>query len=371
MIGRRYDGEETTAVSRKERGVPDLEGDLARTPVMHVLDAFSAHRASGLLRIDGPTGETVQLWLRNGEIVLGARLGADGVPRPDLAHRLVTAGVVDVGQVRAAHRSVAATGVTIIEALLASGRLRQRQLGPHRTEVLLDAIATAVSWRQGSWRLHPAARVPHLPGMALAGLKAAAATRSDELGGAESFAGMVHGVPQLTPSRNYTGFDLSPEAWAVLSVVDGIRTTGEIAAACGLTDAEAVQVVAALAEESLLAPEMPRGRTPAGPPPVAPPPVGPPPAARPTDVAAVDDLQVITAAQIVETPEVPEPAPVAAGADAGRDSSSEGRNDTAALMRELSGLGLADEPNATPTIRQPRGAPPTPEADRKRRRFGR
>jgi hypothetical protein len=154
------------------------------------------------------------------------------------------------------------------------------------------------------------------------------AARTAELGDAAVYAEAVDAVPRLEPFRVYAELDLAPEAWAVLAVVDGIRTTGKVAAVCGLTVPEGVDVVGALVAEGLLgthaepstppvalpAPRATADATPAPPP--------------------VDDLQV------VHTPE-----------------NAEG-TDTAAFLRELSGLTGAGP--AVPVAATPVSAPSAP-----------
>jgi hypothetical protein len=324
-----------------------LDGDLAHTPVTDLIQALAEERATGLLTVHEPGGGSVGIWLRDGDAVLGELRDAHGTPRPDLLHRLQTAGLLEAAQVAAARDA----SPQPVEHLLARGLLRPRRLVPLVTELLLDAVTTAADWASGRWHLDAAAPVPGFAGMPAARLLSRAAERAGELGPPTA----VTAIPRLVPFRTYAAHDLAPEAWAVLAVADGARSTGDIAATCGLTIAEAVHVVDALVGEGMLrtAPER------SGPPVMLPAPRRPAPPRAP---APVDDLQVIT---------TPEPAEIP-------------RPDTTALLRELSGLGSVESASAPPVPPPgpltspplPRFAPadpptPTDEVARKRRLFGR
>jgi hypothetical protein len=217
---------------------------------------------------------------------------------------------------------------------------------------MVDAVATAATWTAGEWELDDMAAVPRLPSLPVGGLLARAADRIAEH--SEDFTGAVHAVPLLEPFPSYAGLDLAPEAWAVLSVADGVRTTGEVAAACGLTLSEAVHAVGALVAEEILRTALaPLGR-----------PVVVPASRRPQAPAApapLDNLRVITVPPVAEPPsaELPErlpptaapvadlpfvPSPAAPGPDP----------DTAAFLRELSALtGEIQRIDAAPTATVP------------------
>jgi hypothetical protein len=143
-------------------------------------------------------------------------------------------------------------------------------------------------------------------------------------------------VPRLEPFRAYTGRDLAPEAWAVLSVTDGVRTTGQVAAACGLTVPEAIDVVTALVEEGLL-------RT----------------------LAEAAALPVVLPAPRLALPAVPILAPI----DDLQVIRTPDGTDTAAFLRELS--GLTGPVTVAPATVAPVTAPPVPEEPKRRRLFGR
>ncbi|HEY0358884.1 MAG TPA: DUF4388 domain-containing protein [Mycobacteriales bacterium] len=309
-------------------------GELSDLPLTALLPTLAGTRTTGLLTLTEPDAGSVRLWLRGGEVVLGERRDTEGTLRPDLLQRLLTAGLVDTGQAATARE---AGGV---EYLLTAELLPARRLAAHVTELLLDAFTTAAAWTAGGWELDPAAPVPALASLPVGALLARATERTTGLGDPDAHGLSVAAVPRLVPFRSYAGLDLAPEAWAVLSVADGARSTGRVAAACGLTVAEAVDVVDALVAEGLL-------RTladPAAAPVVLPAP-RPAPAAAPP-LAPVDDLQVI------QTPDQP---------------------DTAAFLRELSGLTGA-EPATPASVTTPAvTAPPAPEEHKpaRRRLFGR
>jgi hypothetical protein len=310
-------------------------GELGDLPLTALLPAFAGTRTTGRLTVTEPGAGSVRLWLRGGEVVLGERRDADDTLRPDPLQRLLTAGLVDTRHAAAAREGGG------VEYLLAAELVTRRRLAAHVTELLLDAFTTAAAWTAGGWELDPAAPVPSLDSLPVGELLARASERTAELGDPAAYAQAVATVPRLEPFRSYAGRDLAPEAWAVLSVTDGSRTTGQVAAACGLTVAEAVHVVGALVAEGLL-------RTIAGP--AAAPVVLPAPrqALRAVPaLAPVDDLRVIHTPDAADQP------------------------DAAVFLRELSGLTVPATGDPGPAA--PVAAPPAPESPKpaRRRLFGR
>ena len=305
-------------------------GELGDLPLTALLPTLAGARTTGLLTVREPGEGSVRLWLRAGEVVLAERRDGDGTLRPDLLQRLLTAGLVDTRQAAKARE---AGGV---EYLLVAELLPPRRLAAHVTELLLDAFTAAAAWTGGDWDLDPSASVPALGSLPAGAVLARAAERTAEVGDPAAAGHAAGAVPRLEEFRAYADRDLAPEAWAVLSVADGVRTTGQVAAACGLTVAEAVDVVAALVGEGLL-----RTRVePAALPVVLPAPRPALPAA--PVLALLDDLQVI------RTPD---------------------RSDTAAFLRELS--GLTGPAPVAPAAVVPATAPPVPEEPKRRRLFGR
>jgi hypothetical protein len=315
-------------------GVDVPHGELADLPLTALLPSLAGTRTTGLLTVREPAAGSVRLWLRGGEVVLGERRDADGTLRPDLLQRLLTAGLMDTRQAAAAREAGG------IGHLLATDLVPRRRLAAHVTELLLDAFTTAAAWTGGSWDLDPAASVPELGSLSAGALLARSGTRTTELADA-AYAEATGAVPRLEPFRAYAGADLAPEAWAVIAVTDGVRTTAQVAAACGLTVPEAVDVVGALVTEGLA-----KTLTDSAVAPVVLP--APRPVAATNAAAAptpVDDLRVIL------EPETPAP------------------TDTAAFLRELS--GLTDPATAEHAGSAPAAAPAEPAKPARRRLFGR
>jgi hypothetical protein len=302
-----------------------VRGDLTHTSLTALLPDLAASGTTGLLTVRAPgDGEVhlgvrvaeVRLWLRDGEVVVGEARDDTGTARPALLHRLRTAGLPSTRDTAGAR----ADSVPV-EHLAIPPRL----LAPHVTELLVEAFRTAAAWTEGDWELDAMTAVPRLPSLPVATLLSRAADRAAEF--TDDLADTVAAVPVLEPVAAYAGLDLAPEAWAVLSLADGVRTTGEVAAACGLTVPEAVHVVAALTGEGILHTR----HSPLGPPVVLPAP------RRAEAPAPVDDLRVITLPPDTEAPVPPVPRPgqaafVQCPAAPGPDP------DTAAFLRELSAL---------------------------------
>lgn len=334
----------------------ELAGDLDRTPLAALLPALAGE--TGLLTLTDPTAGSVRLWLHADGAVLAERRDASGHPRPELLHRLQTAGLLAAGEA-AAVRSTAG-GRLPVEHLVDSGRVRPRQLAPHVTELLFDAVATAAAWTDGEWTLDRSATVPAFPAWPAETLLASAADRAAESGSAAELAAAASAVPALEPARAYADVDLAPEAWAVLTLTDGSRSTSAIADLCGLTVAEAVHVVGALSTAGLLrcgaAVEAP---------------VFVPSPHRAVVPPFLDDLQVIMSSQ----PDSDEPAAAAAAPPGvSPPPSSSGHPalhaDTAAFLRELSAFTEHGEPS--PAEPPPARAPAEPTSKTPRRRlFGR
>jgi hypothetical protein len=320
-----------------------VQGELAHTPLTALLPALAASGTTGLLLVraagdDDVRVAEVRLWLRDGETVLGEARDPFGTPVPALLDRLRTAGLLsarDAADARADDVPVEHLGIP------------PHELAPHVGELLVESFRTATAWTAGDWELDATAAVPRLPSLTVGALLYLAAERVAEF--PDTLADAVLAVPVLEPFGPYAGLDLAPEAWAVLSLADGVRTTGEVASACGLTVPEAVHVVGALTAEGLLR----TTRYPLGPPVVLPAP------RRAEAPAPLDDLRVITLPPVAEpaAPPVPRaeaerfvPSPAAPGPAPG----------TAALLRELSALTgeiervVPDAPGSS--------EPPTPAA---------
>jgi hypothetical protein len=315
-------------------GVLEPTGDLTDAPLMPLLQALTADLSSGVLTVTHPFAGSVRLWLRYGEPVLAERRDAEGTPRPALLRRLTTAGLVD------------APDGTPVEALLAAGTPGPRRLAPHVTELLLDAVTDAAGWPSGRWTLDTLAPVPPLPPLPIAALVAAVAERNALLAEA---AGAAGAVPTLAVIRTGVGADLAAESWAVVCRADGVRTTADLAAACGLTLLEAIVLVAELSAEGILR----SGAAPIGPPVVVPAPRRAPETA---PLPLVDDLQVITSPSLPPLPPLPPPAPPSLPSPPSLPAHG---SDTAAFLRELS--GLVDEVEAAlPESALPESALPEP-----------
>jgi hypothetical protein len=323
--------------------VLDPAGDLAQTPLTMLLQAFAADRRTGALTVTHPSAGSVRLWLRSGDAVLAERRDGNGVPRPALLHRLRTAGLLDtheaaaLGNVSGSSAAGSSTLGSPVDGVLDAGVPGPRRLAPHVTELLLDAVTEAANWTTGSWVLDPMAPVPLLTPVPTGTLLADVSERVTEFGSPATLADAAAAVPVLAMVRANEGFELATEAWAIVALADGVRTVGQIAAACGLTVAEAVGIVAALSAEDIVR---------CGPTPAARPVVVPAPRRAPEQAVLlplVDDLQVIL------SPPVQRPLPPL----------DDMRTDTAAFLREFSGLideagtgtrnaGTAPEPATAP-----------------------
>ncbi len=357
-----------------------LNGDVAETPLSVTLEFLALQSATGCLHITDPAGDESLVYLRAGALCvvvmprpgrpLGTRLVSSGALGPEaLAEALSGQGD---GHTDAPDRALG-------ELLVGQGWADGSAVEAFAIEQLLADGAKLIGLAAGRWQFIDdetmRGGVPDgvLPAELL--LEVQERQRAMDL-----LAGLVPG-PQVIPALSglselsvllelpgagtaVDNRELSADAWAVLSVADGARSLQEIAQRCAFTMFEATSVVADLVDRGsleivggasaaveIVAPNVEVIDLAAGA-------VVPAEAVESAPVsllqpdlrnaaALLSELSRELIPEVVEVPPDPvEAKPMSVVADmpaVNRD------NDTAALMRELSFLGLDDSPDSPPS----------------------
>lgn len=297
-----------------------MAGEGGSTSVEAVLTDLAARAATGCLSVRDEQGAQAELYLRDGQVYAVTVPGR----RPRLGARLTTSGALDPARLAEALevQRTELQGWRLGELLVHLGHVDRAVVEAYVVEQLEDAVTDLLGWPVVAWRFRPNRRTRQdvAPPSDVAELLAHARSRRVEWATVVAETGGALGVPELvdrddpftSPDDPLDGADrsrapLDPAQWALLSRVDGRRTLGMLATACGLTLFEAGQVVRHLLAQGLVTvrrpvvvpddPEPSAAPAPAvAPAAAAAPPLAPAPAlpagplpARPGSPAAVED----------------------------------------------------------------------------------
>lgn len=222
------------------------------------LDAFSL---ADILQLLGSTNKTGALHVRRGDAhgAVHLRDGAVCGARPDvsrqaLGRRMVGAGLVDDDALAAAiERVVDEPALGLGRALADAGGLDETLVLEVATEQATDAVFDLLRWSDGEFAFLEDELDLDDMGANLPVEEVIAEGRRR----LESWATLTTVVPSpaavLSLSPCPDGMSASREEWALLSLVDGVRTVGELVALSARGEYVVVSVLAGLIERGLLA----------------------------------------------------------------------------------------------------------------------
>jgi hypothetical protein len=222
-----------------------LRGDLASSPLEHLLAELATDAVTGCLYIADPEGGEVHLYVTNGQLV-----GVRPVPSRDpLGPRLVSAGLVDAEQLSAALSALDGGGrpaVSLADVLLEPGDadlapVESAHVDTVAEELALDIVERIDGWTSGAWRfrrrLQPARPLSDPIGCAhLVQLVVGRRAERDELARRLSPEGLA--LAELVPTLGQLP-EVADEAGlhaAARRFIDGQRCVGEIARLTGYSE---------------------------------------------------------------------------------------------------------------------------------------
>ncbi len=221
------------------------------------LDAFSLPDVFQLLSLTKKSGG---LHLTNGQVSgvvyfsTGAVTGAvSDLERQALARRLVGLGAVDDSALRRAVERAAADGAGVARALLEAGAVDGALVQRLAMEQAVDAVFDLLRWPNGDFSFGMGDENPDDVGLAVAAdqIVGEATSRRD---GWESLSRMIPSpdvvltMPVVLPED--TAID--PESWALLSLIDGVRSVGDLVDVSGAGQYSVVSTLSTLIQRGLL-----------------------------------------------------------------------------------------------------------------------
>lgn len=310
-------------------------GQLADKALADVLQELADQRATGELVVHGPDGESGRIDLRDG-LVTGASAQV-----PALAARLVSGAALTPEVLDFLEHGTPAGLPSNEESarLLAEyGCAGALELSSALTEMVHDSVRQLCDWDSGSWELRPASARAAGSAAAVVDLLPRLEQRRREWASLAAVLGGAEATPRWAGTPTCGRLDgLSSESWALLCRIDGNRRLCDLALECGFTLLEAARALLALVSRGLVV--------------------------VPAPVLDLTEPRVLTNAGVHSGHAAPAPIPDAptAAPPPPREPA-----DTASLLRELSSLGLEDEP-VVPA--RPAGlAGRVPQQDRKGKR---
>jgi len=215
-----------------------------------IILGLAAQEASGCLTITGPGGDEGLVWFRDGQVY------AVSVPgrRPLLGVRLVTAGAISPDQLNSAleMQRTEMSGSRLGEVLVRLRLVNRRVIENFALEQQRDMLAELLGWPvESHWFRNGAkTRTDLAPFLDVTELLKQAHIRQqqwplvvDEIGG-------VDVVPLPTGAAPHA--ELTASEHVVLGLVDGVRNLVDIADDCGFTVYEAADVLLGLAAAGLV-----------------------------------------------------------------------------------------------------------------------
>lgn len=226
-----------------------LEGTLDAFSLPDIFQLLSFTKKTGTLHLRRETGHGV-VHLRAGAVTGGR---AD-VSRQELGRRLLGAGLVDDEILASAAEDLAGDPELSLAQLLAEkGRLDVNTVREIATEQATDAVFSLLRWTDGEFAFVMDEGDPDDLG-ALVPVEQVVAEGERRI---TAWAAMVESVPapDAVVALNTAPEDdpsASRDEWALLSLVDGRRTVGDLVALSGRGEYAVVSGIAALVERGLL-----------------------------------------------------------------------------------------------------------------------
>ena len=227
----------------------NLEGSLDAFSLPDVFQLLSLTKKSGGLHLtDGQVRGVVSF--ADGAIT-GATADAD---RQSLARRLVGIGVVDDAALRRAIERAGNDRVGIARALVEAGAIDAETVRALAAEQTVDAVFDLLRWSQGDFAFALDEANPDDVGIALpADQVVAEATRRRLMWDSASKVIPSPDVVLVMPVVLPNDPTVTRDEWALLALVDGSRTVGELVELSGAGQFSVVSALAALVQRGMLA----------------------------------------------------------------------------------------------------------------------
>jgi hypothetical protein len=221
------------------------------------LDAFSLPDVFQLLSLTKKSGG---LHLTNGQVSgivyfsAGSITGAvSDIQRQALARRLVGLGAADDAALRRAVERATADGAGVARALLEAGAVDAALVQRLALEQAIDAVFDLLRWPNGDFSFGMGEENPDDVGLAVTTEQVVsdATSRRDAW---ESLSRLIPSpdvvltMPVVLPEET----SLEPEAWALLALIDGARSVGDIVDVSGAGQYTVVSTLAALIQRGLV-----------------------------------------------------------------------------------------------------------------------
>ncbi len=220
-----------------------MRGDLSETPAADVCRALASADATGVLDIEGPDGRGAVV-LRDGHVVAAT----SPTPRARIGDRLVHAGLLAEEGLTEVLRSQARaephqrTGALLVgRGLVPLEAVRQVV-----QEQVIDAVFDLVRWRSGAYRFDVGGltEVPEVPlRIPVDQLLVEVARRQRQWDELEVVIPDLDAVPTFRPGAEPATASLTPDEFAVLASIDGVRSIRELANDLGYGQFEAARIV--------------------------------------------------------------------------------------------------------------------------------
>lgn len=272
-------------------------GQLADEPLAGVLARLGQEQATGTVLVRVGAQPVGRVSVRDGMVV-----GASGERPRSLLTRLVVGAALSPEAAELFERGGPGALADPARRLVETGSADAAAVGAAVVEGVYEALDELCARTSGSWEFVAQEPSVRAAGAMVSDLLPGVTQRRKEWSALAGVLGSMHVAPQLAaPWIRGRTQGLVPEGWAVLCRVDGLRRVVDLADECGLTLLEVGRVLVDLLERELL---------------------------------------VLPAV----APAAPPPAAPAAATSAERPAEPPQLTDMAALLRELSSLGLDDEP---------------------------
>lgn len=221
------------------------------------LDAFSLPDVFQLLSLTKKSGG---LHLTNGQVsgtvyfAAGSITGAiSDIERQAMARRLVGMGAADDAALRRAVERAAADGAGVARALLEAGAVDGALVQRLALEQAIDAVFDLLRWPNGDFSFGMGEENPDDVGLSVTTeqIVSDATSRRDAweaLSRLIPSPDVVLTMPVVLPEET----SLDPEAWALLALIDGTRSVGDIVDVSGSGQYTVVSTLAALIQRGLV-----------------------------------------------------------------------------------------------------------------------
>ncbi len=231
--------------------IPRVEtGRLEQTSTAELLRRFADAGATGRLDIDR-SGMRSLLWFRHGRVYTATAPGS----RARLGERLVAADEVS-GEVlaNALSRQAAVTARPRLgDVLVDGGHLDLETVRSHVREQIVDSVAAALAWTEGTWSFRPGDSVVEDAPLdeSVDDLLMEGARRLDRW---EVILRRLGSLDTVLDFRGGAAADvaLTPDEWSLLTRIDGVSTVAELAGDLGCSELEGARIAYGLVATRIL-----------------------------------------------------------------------------------------------------------------------